>query len=119
MSFGFKYGLPPELDLCLDARFLPNPFFVEGLRPHTGLDHDVADYVLSQPDSGPFLDRIFDLVQFLLPRYHAEGKAYVTLAVGCTGGRHRSVALIEALAGRLEKTGLSVRIEHRDIKKHG
>jgi UPF0042 nucleotide-binding protein len=119
MSFGFKYGLPPELDLCLDARFLPNPFFVEELRPRTGMDEAVSDYVLSQPDAAPFMDRVFDLTRFLLPRYHAEGKAYVTLAVGCTGGRHRSVALIEALAKRLEESGQKVRIEHRDVKKQG
>jgi UPF0042 nucleotide-binding protein len=119
MSFGFKYGLPPELDLCLDARFLPNPFFVEELRPRTGRDQDVAHYVLSQPDAEPFVERVLDLVGFLLPRYHAEGKAYVTLAIGCTGGRHRSVALVEEMSRRLADGTLDIRVDHRDVKKLG
>jgi UPF0042 nucleotide-binding protein len=117
MSFGFKHGLPPELDLCFDVRFLPNPYFIEDLRPQTGLDAPVSEYVLSRPDAVPFLDRVEDLLTFLLPRFRHEGKAYVTLAIGCTGGRHRSVALTEALVARLAQAGRQVRAVHRDVER--
>jgi RNase adapter protein RapZ len=117
MSFGFKHGLPPELDLCFDVRFLPNPYFVEGLRPLTGLDEPVATFVLGQNDAGPFLDKVTDLVSYLLPRYAHEGKAYVTVAIGCTGGRHRSVALAEVLGRRLRAAGQKARVTHRDADK--
>jgi UPF0042 nucleotide-binding protein len=117
MSFGFKHGLPPEMDLCFDVRFLPNPYFVEGLRPQTGLDEPVASFVLEQQDANPFLDKVEDMVTFLLPRYRHEGKAYVTVAIGCTGGRHRSVALSEALAARLRAAGREVRTLHRDVER--
>jgi UPF0042 nucleotide-binding protein len=117
VSFGFKRGLPAELDLCFDARFLPNPFFVEGLRPGSGLDPAVRDFVLSQPDAAVFLDKIVDLVAFLLPRFAAEGKSYATIAVGCTGGRHRSVALVEAAVARLRGAGFDVGARHRDIER--
>ena len=117
MSFGFKYGLPPELDLCFDARFLPNPFFIADLRHKTGLDHDVQDYVLSHREAHEYLTKIKDMVTFLMPKYHHEGKAYVTVAVGCTGGKHRSVTLIETLAKALTKLGFDFQIQHRDREK--
>jgi len=115
LSFGFKHGLPPELDLCFDVRFLPNPYFVEGLRPLSGLDAPVRDFVLQQADAQAFLDKVTELAEFLLPRYVKEGKAYVTFAIGCTGGQHRSVALTEALATRLRDRGHDVRVAHRDV----
>lgn len=117
MSFGFKHGLPAELDLCFDCRFLQNPYFDDELRPRPGTDPEVARYVLEQADAGAFLDKLDDLVSFLLPRFAAEGKAYVTTAIGCTGGRHRSVALAEALGERLRSRGLEVRVLHRDVDK--
>jgi UPF0042 nucleotide-binding protein len=118
MSFGFKHGLPPELDLCFDVRFLPNPYFIEDLRPQTGKDAPVRDYVLGQEDAQQFLDKAQDMAEFLLPRYAQEGKSYVTLAIGCTGGKHRSVALTEALAKRLEGEERPVRVVHRDVGKN-
>jgi UPF0042 nucleotide-binding protein len=117
MSFGFKRGLPAELDLCFDARFLPNPYFVEDLRAGTGLDAHVRDFVLKQPDAAPFLDKVVDLVAFLLPRFATEGKSYATVAIGCTGGRHRSVALVEAAVARLRASGLEVGARHRDLDR--
>lgn len=117
MSFGFKHGLPPELDLCFDVRFLPNPYFVENLRPLTGLDAPVSEFVLAQPDASGFLDKVADLVEYLLPRFRHEGKAYVTVAIGCTGGQHRSVALTEQLAKRLRHGEREVAVVHRDIDK--
>lgn len=117
MSFGFKHGLPSELDLCFDCRFLQNPYFIDQLRLLPGTDADVAKYVLDQPDATVFLRKIEEMVDFLLPRFGAEGKAYVTTAIGCTGGRHRSVALAEALGHRLREKSLDVRVLHRDLKK--
>ncbi len=117
LSFGFKHGLPPELDLCFDVRFLPNPYFVETLRPQTGLDAPVRDFVLAQEDAQTFLDHVERLATFLVPRYAAEGKSYVTFAIGCTGGKHRSVALSEAFAERLLHNGIAARVVHRDVKK--
>jgi UPF0042 nucleotide-binding protein len=117
VSFGFKRGLPTELDLCFDARFLPNPFFVEGLRAGSGLDAPVRDFVLQQPDAIAFLDKVVDLVAFLLPRFAAEGKSYATVAIGCTGGRHRSVALVEAAVLRLRTAGFDVGARHRDLER--
>lgn len=116
-SFGFKHGLPADLDMCFDARFLPNPFFVDALRKKTGLDADVANYVLGQPDALPFLDKVCDLVAFLIPRFAAEGKSYATVALGCTGGRHRSVALVEAGVARLRAQGFDVKVRHRDVER--
>jgi UPF0042 nucleotide-binding protein len=115
LSFGFKHGLPHELDLCFDVRFLPNPFFVEGLRPLAGTDDAVARFVLDQPDTAGFLARNEDLVAFLLPRFEREGKSYVTIAIGCTGGRHRSPAIAAELAGRLAARGVDARVQHRDV----
>lgn len=116
LSFGFRYGVPSHADLVLDVRFLPNPFFIEELQPLSGEDERVADYVLQQPDAVEFNERTVQLLEFLLPRYQAEGKAYLTIAVGCTGGRHRSVAIVEALARRLGATR-AVRVRHRDVQR--
>jgi len=117
VSFGFRYGMPSHADMVLDVRFLPNPYFVPELKPHPGTDPRVRDYVLGQDDARLFLDHATELCTFLVPRYRAEGKSYLTLAIGCTGGRHRSVAIATALAGRLEQAGSSVRLWHRDLEK--
>jgi UPF0042 nucleotide-binding protein len=117
VSFGFRYGLPSHADLVYDVRFLPNPYFIPELKPHPGTDERVKSYVLEQPDARSFLDRIVALNEFLIPRYRAEGKSYLTIAVGCTGGRHRSVAIAGALAARLESGGTDVRLWHRDVEK--
>jgi RNase adapter protein RapZ len=117
VSFGFRFGIPAHADMVLDVRFLPNPFFIPELKPHPGTDPRVAGFVLGQPDAKAFLDRLGDLLGFLLPRYRSEGKSYLTLAIGCTGGKHRSVALAAALAERLEASGQPVRLWHRDVDK--
>lgn len=117
VSFGYRYGIPSHADLVLDVRFLPNPYFVPELRHHTGADPRVEEYVLSQADAQGFLERAEGLCAFLLPRYRAEGKSYLTLAVGCTGGKHRSVAMATALARRFERAGTVVRLWHRDVEK--
>ena len=117
VSFGFRFGIPTHADLVLDVRFLPNPYFVPELRPYPGTEPTVAAYVLSQPDAKAFLERLQDLLAFLLPRYRSEGKTYLTIAIGCTGGRHRSVALAAALTERLSAAGQSSRLWHRDIDK--
>lgn len=115
MSFGYKYGLPVDADLVVDCRFLPNPHWVEELRPHTGKDSDVREYVLAQPAAGEFLERYEGLLRLLLEGYEREGKRYVLLAVGCTGGKHRSVAMTEELARRMAGPGLDVQVQHRDL----
>ena len=115
MSFGFKYGLPLDADLVIDARFLPNPHWIPELRPHTGQDPDVRDYVLGQPDAAEFLDRYTDVLRLLVPGYRREGKRYLTLAVGCTGGKHRSVAIAEEFARRLREMGIAAQARHRDL----
>jgi UPF0042 nucleotide-binding protein len=117
VSFGFRGGIPGHADLVLDVRFLPNPYFVPELKPHSGLEPAVRDYVLGQPDAQTFLAKLADFGAFLLPRYAAEGKSYLTLAIGCTGGRHRSVAIAEELARRLRSSGTAVRVWHRDVDK--
>ncbi|HYQ82339.1 MAG TPA: RNase adapter RapZ, partial [Anaeromyxobacteraceae bacterium] len=117
ISFGFRWGLPSHADVVLDVRFLPNPYFVPELKPLTGLDARVRDYVLGQEDARAFVEKAADLCGFLIPRYRAEGKSYLTLAVGCTGGKHRSVSIAEALAGRLGSAGTDVRVWHRDVEK--
>jgi UPF0042 nucleotide-binding protein len=114
MSFGFKRGTPRVVDLLLDVRFLPNPHWIPELRPLTGHDAEVRDHVLSSDDSREFIARTMDLLQFLLPRYEAEGKAYLTIGVGCTGGRHRSVAIAEELTRLLNDAGFSANVSHRD-----
>jgi UPF0042 nucleotide-binding protein len=117
VSFGFRFGIPTHADIVLDVRFLPNPYFIAELKPFPGTDPRVSSFVLGQPDAKAFLDRLVDLAGFLLPRYRAEGKSYLTLAIGCTGGKHRSVALAQALAERLEGGGQPVRLWHRDVEK--
>lgn len=116
-SFGFRYGLPPGSDLVMDIRFLPNPHFVEMLRPLSGLDPPVADFILSQVDAQEFLRRFDSLLDFLLPHYQREGKSYLTISIGCTGGRHRSVAVAARLAALLRERNFDVRQTHRDINK--
>jgi UPF0042 nucleotide-binding protein len=114
-SFGFRHGIPLDVDLVMDVRFLPNPHWIEHLRPHTGLDPDVRDYVLGQPVTKEFLDRFESLLELLLPSYMAEGKSYLSIAIGCTGGHHRSVALAEEIASWLRAMGHRPRVTHRDI----
>ena len=118
-SFGFKHGLPLDVDMVFDCRFLPNPFWVEGLRDQTGRDEPVRAYVLGQDAAGPFLDRVEDLLVSLLPAYVAEGKSYLTVAIGCTGGRHRSVAVAEELGARLRRRGYAPQVAHRDLGRAG
>ena len=116
LSFGFKYGIPVEADLVLDVRFLPNPYFVPDLRPLNGKALAVRDYVLASETAGPFLDKTTDLLEFLIPNYQAEGKSYLTVAIGCTGGRHRSVAIVDAIRPRVSGlAGIRWRTKHRDV----
>ena len=115
VSFGFKHGIPVDADLVFDLRFLPNPHFVESLRAHDGRDREVTDFVFSHTESRDLLARLQDLVRFLLPLYQREGKAYLTIALGCTGGKHRSVAFVEALRAFLEGLGLAPLVRHRDL----
>ena len=117
VSFGYKHGVPAESDLLFDTRFLPNPFFVDGLRGRSGLDPEVRDYLEAIPEYREFRARIVDLVAFLIPRYIREGKSYLTVAMGCTGGRHRSVAMAETVSGALRTLGYSVKASHRDLEK--
>lgn len=115
MSFGFKHGVPIDVDNVLDVRFLPNPYWVEEMRPLTGLDEPVRRYVLGQPEAKEFLERAEYLLKFLVPAYVKEGKSYLTIAIGCTGGRHRSVVLVEEIADRLRKMGYNPSTIHRDV----
>jgi RNase adapter protein RapZ len=117
VSFGFKHGVPTDVDLVFDCRFLPNPHWVDELRPLTGLDPPVRDFVLSHEETGLFLAKLEDLLETLLPAYAREGKAYLTVALGCTGGRHRSVALAEELGRRLRGPGDGISVFHRDIDR--
>lgn len=115
LSFGFKHGLPPEADLVMDVRFIANPFFVPHLKPLDGRNEAVKHYVLNNPHCRSFMEKFYDLVDFLLPLYEKEGKAYLTVAVGCTGGRHRSVAIADALYSHINKPGRLVKLSHRDV----
>jgi len=115
VTFGYKYGLPVDADLVVDCRFLPNPHWVDHLREQTGQDRPVREYVLAQPGAGEFLERYEGLVRLLVDGYEREGKRYVMLAVGCTGGKHRSVAMAEELARRLDGPDLDVQVQHRDL----
>ncbi|GAA4067266.1 MULTISPECIES: RNase adapter RapZ [Actinomadura] len=115
VSFGYKYGLPVDADLVVDCRFLPNPHWVPELRPKTGRDSAVRDYVLSRRGAKEFLDAYTEVLRLLAEGYEREGKHYVTLAVGCTGGKHRSVAMAEQLAARLRDDGIDVQVAHRDL----
>lgn len=117
VSFGYRYGLPPDADLVFDVRFLPNPYYISTLRPLSGLDLGLQKYVLEQDDCRTFIEHLDRMLDFLLPCYHSEGKSYLTLAIGCTGGRHRSVSLVEEFARRLGGKNMRVRIHHRDIDK--
>ncbi len=116
-SFGYKYGVPIDADLMFDIRFLPNPFFVEELRARSGLEADVAAYVLRRPETERFLDQLSALLEFTLPLYVREGKSYLTIAVGCTGGRHRSVVIAEELGRRLTRWGYVTQVRHRDLQR--
>jgi RNase adapter protein RapZ len=117
LSFGYKHGLPLDVDLVLDCRFLPNPHWVDELRPLTGRDEPVRRYVMEQPETREFLERLDGLLAMLLPAYAREGKSYLTLAVGCTGGRHRSVVLADEIAGLLRKHGFDPVVKHRDTDR--
>ena len=110
VSFGYRYGVPPQADLVFDVRFLPNPYFVPELKGLTGKHPEVARYVLDRPDSRAFLDKVLDLCRFLIPRYQKEGKAYLTVALGCTGGKHRSVAIAHELFERMSAETLRVQL---------
>ena len=117
ISFGYKYGLPLDVDIVFDCRFLPNPFWIEELRPYSGLDTPVRDYVLAQPETKDFLEKVDGLLAGILPSFEREGKSYLTIALGCTGGRHRSVALAEALGKRMSEHGQPVSVFHRDVDR--
>lgn len=118
LSFGFKYGIPADSDLVFDVRFLPNPYYVPELKELTGKDQPVHDFVMQYAVSGQFIDKLEDLIRFLIPNYIEEGKTQLVISVGCTGGRHRSVALAEELFSRLKDSHeYGIRIEHRDIQK--
>lgn len=115
MSFGFKHGYPLDADIVLDARFLPNPYFVESLRPLNGINVKIREYVLANEESKIFVDKITDLLSFLMPRYKNEGKSYLNLAIGCTGGKHRSVVITNEIANNYKDN--NVKVKHRDIQK--
>jgi UPF0042 nucleotide-binding protein len=117
VSFGYKFGLPLDVDLVFDCRFLPNPFWIEELRPFSGLDAPVRDYVLSHPEAMDFLEKVDGLLAGILPSFVREGKSYLTIALGCTGGRHRSVTLAEALGERFSERGHPVSVFHRDVDR--
>jgi UPF0042 nucleotide-binding protein len=117
ISFGYKHGIPLDVDFVFDCRFLPNPFWIEELRPYSGEDEPVRKWVLGQPDAEPFLEKLDDLLSSILPAFVQEGKSYLTIAIGCTGGRHRSVALAEALAQRLGGEARAVSVYHRDVDR--
>lgn len=119
LSFGFKYGIPSDADLVFDVRFLPNPYYIEELRPKSGNDSEVRDYVMNNEKAGEFLEKLVDMIRFLIPNYIAEGKTQLVIAVGCTGGKHRSVTLANELFRVLhkEEVDYGIKIEHRDIEK--
>ena len=116
MSFGFKRGLPRQADLVMDVRFLPNPFYLDELRQHSGLDEDVREYVMNNPTTQEFLHRWEDMLRFLIPHYQEEGKHRLVIAVGCTGGAHRSVAIAEAIGAFLREYGMPAEVQHRDLE---
>ena len=118
LSFGFKYGIPPDSDLVFDVRFLPNPYYIEDLRPQSGNDRDVREYVMNNEKAAKFLAKMTDLMEFLIPNYVQEGKTQLVIAIGCTGGKHRSVTLANELFEALSKNeNYGIRVEHRDIGK--
>jgi UPF0042 nucleotide-binding protein len=117
VSFGYKYGLPLDSDLVFDTRFLPNPFYIDSLRTKTGRSKPVREYVLQSEEAQEFLKKLFDFVDYLIPKFISEGKSYLTIAIGCTGGRHRSVVIVEELRGYLRKKSYDIKVYHRDIFK--
>ena len=117
VSFGYKYGAPVGLDLVLDVRFIPNPFFIPELKMLTGLDQAVHDYVMSKPESKQFIDEVGRVLDFLIPLYQREGKSYLTIGLGCTGGRHRSPALARELRDRLARSGYEVLVRDQDVAR--
>ena len=117
MSFGFKYGVPIDADIIWDVRFLPNPHYIPELRPQTGMDAPVYDYVMKQPETQAFYSKLIDVIEFCLPGYKKEGKSSVTIAIGCTGGKHRSVAIAERIANHLKTDNYAVNVSHRDYMK--
>ena len=120
LSFGFKYGIPTDADLVFDVRFLPNPYYFESMRPLTGNDAPVRDYVMSSDTAKVFLEKLTDMVTFLIPHYIDEGKSQLVIAIGCTGGKHRSVTIANALYEKLKgKEGYGLRLDHKDIEKDG
>ncbi|HHP51522.1 MAG TPA: RNase adapter RapZ [Moorella mulderi] len=119
VSFGYKYGLPLDADIVLDLRFLPNPFYIPELRPFTGHDQRVVDYIFSLEETRDFLEKLEELIFYLLPYYQREGRNYIVIALGCTGGQHRSVALANYLAGKIKGRGYEVLLKHRDLERRG
>jgi len=117
VSFGFKHGLPMEADLVFDVRFMPNPFYIDALRPQTGLDAPVRDYVFSFRETEEFMEKLRDMISYLLPRYREEGKTVLVIAIGCTGGHHRSVAVTHALSQHIASLGYQVTENHRDMTR--
>ncbi|MBN2179667.1 MAG: RNase adapter RapZ [Deltaproteobacteria bacterium] len=117
ISFGYRYGLPSDADMALDVRFLPNPYFFKDLKKYNGNDSRVKEYVLKWDDTLHFLDKIYSLLSFLIPRYEKEGKTYLTIAVGCTGGRHRSVVILNRISEFLLEKGYTIHINHRDMER--
>jgi UPF0042 nucleotide-binding protein len=117
LSFGFKHGIPRDVDLLFDCRFLPNPYWDESLRSHSGLEPEIREFVLGRPETTEFLAKLDDLLSMLIPAYIREGKSYLTVAMGCTGGRHRSVVLAEELARRLDDHGMPTTVFHRDVER--
>jgi UPF0042 nucleotide-binding protein len=117
VSFGFKYGVPAEADLLFDVRFIPNPFFVDGLRLLDGRHEKVRAFLDARPEAREFFDRVTNLLDFLIPHYSAEGKSYLTITIGCTGGKHRSVALAEGIREHFVENGVPVSVTHRDLGK--
>ncbi len=117
VSFGYKYGVPPDADLLVDVRFLANPYFVNDLRSLSGLDQPVYDYIFQHSDAEEFVKKYLSLLEYLLPRYQQEGKRYLTIGIGCTGGRHRAIAVAERLSKELQGRGVSIALRHRDINR--
>jgi len=117
ISFGYKFGIPLDADIIIDVRFLPNPYWVDELKGLTGLDPSVRDYVVKRAETQEFIERFVELVEFLIPRYERERKPYVTIGIGCTGGRHRSVVLVNELTERLQGDGFPVMVIHRDVDR--
>jgi UPF0042 nucleotide-binding protein len=117
ISFGYRYGLPSDADMALDVRFLPTPYFFKNLKKYNGNDSRVKEYVLKWDDTLHFLDKIYSLLSFLIPRYEKEGKTYLTIAVGCTGGRHRSVVILNRISEFLSEKGYTINVNHRDMER--